>query len=91
MLVHEYLIKIKNIIWNVKILQKNDIMYLDIYNFICQNKKNKDLQSIMSNLQPNCCLRVDFQKVDHHTGGKWLIHITKRHKDNQLKIPCWIS
>ena len=26
-------------------------------------KKNKDLQSIMSNLQPNCCLKVDFQKV----------------------------
>ena len=28
----------------------------------------------MSNLQPNCCLKFDFQKVDQHAGGKWLIH-----------------
>ena len=48
----------------------------------------------MSHLQPNCCLKVDFQKVDKHTGGKWLIHDTKRRKDNQLqslKLPCRIS
>ena len=38
----------------------------------------------MSNLQPNCCLQIDFQKVDQHPGGKWLIHGTKRRKDNQL-------
>ena len=31
-------------------------------------KKNEDILSIMSNLQPNCCLKVDFQKVDQHTG-----------------------
>ena len=30
----------------------------------------------------HCCLKVDFQKVDQHTGGKWLIHDTKRRKDN---------
>ena len=23
--------------------------------------------------------------MDLHTGGKWLIHGTKRHKDNQLQ------
>ena len=48
----------------------------------------------MSNLQPNCCLKFDFQKVDQHAGGKWLIHDTKRRKDNQLqslKLPCIIS
>ena len=28
------------------------------------------VQSIMSNLQPNCCSKVDFQKVDQHAGGK---------------------
>ena len=39
----------------------------------------------MSNLQPKCCLKVDFQKVDQHAGGKWLIRDTKRHKDNQLQ------
>ena len=48
----------------------------------------------MSNLKPNCCLEFDFQKVDQHAGGKWLIHDTKRRKDNQLQsleLPCRIS
>ena len=35
--------------------------------------KKYDSLSIMSNLQPNCCLKFDFQKVDQHAGGKWLI------------------
>ena len=26
--------------------------------------------------------KVDFQKVGQHTGGKWLIHDTKRRKHN---------
>ena len=37
---------------------------------------------------------LDFQKMDQHTGGKWLIHGTKRRKDNQLQsleLPCRIS
>ena len=45
----------------------------------------------MSNLQPNWCLKIDFQKLDQHAEGKWLIHDTKRRKDNQLqslKLPC---
>ena len=46
--------------------------------------KNEEILSIMSNLQPNCCLKVDFQKVEQDAGGKWLIHDTKRRKDNQL-------
>ena len=48
----------------------------------------------MSNLQPNWCLKIDFQKVEQHAGGKLLIHDTKRRKDNQLqrlKLPCRIS
>ena len=52
----------------------------------------------MSNLQPNCCLKFDFQKVDQHAGGKWLIHDTKRRKDNQLQTwnspavnPSWVA
>ena len=56
-------------------------------------QKNNSV-SIMSNLQPNCCLEFDFQKVDQHAGGKWLIHDTKRRKNNQLqslKLPCRIS
>ena len=62
--------------------------------YIIANKKNEDILSIMSNQQPNCCLKVDFQKVDQHAGGKWLIHDTKRRKDSQLqslKRPCRIS
>ena len=38
--------------------------------------------------------KLDFQKVDQHTGGKWLIPGTKLRKDNQLqslKLPCRIS
>ena len=57
-------------------------------------QKNEDILSIMSNLQPNCCLKIDFKKVDQHAGGKWLIHNTKHCKDNQLqslKLPCRIS
>ena len=69
-------------------------MYQDIYNCMCQIQNNDDLLSIKTNLQPDCCLNVDFQKVDKHAGGKWLIHDTKRQKDNQLqslKLPCRIS
>ena len=87
--------KIKNIIQEVKIKPKNDMMYRGIYNCICQNTtKYEDIMSFMLNLQPNCCLKVDFQKVDQYAGGKWLNHVTKRHKDNQLqslKLPCRIS
>ena len=57
-------------------------------------KTQKNSLPIMSNLQPNCCLKFNFQKVDQHAGGKWLIHDTKRRKDNQLqslKLPCRIS
>ena len=39
-------------------------------------------------------LKFDFEKVDQHAGDKWLIHDTKRRKDNQLqslKLPCRIS
>ena len=57
-------------------------------------QKYEDMLSSMSNLQSNWCLKIDFQKVDQHAGGKWLIHDTKRHKDNQLrslKLPCRIS
>ena len=49
------------------------MMYQGIYDKVYQSKKNEDILSIMSNLQPNCCLKVDFQKVDQHAGGKWLI------------------
>ena len=58
-------------------------------------QKSEDILSSMSTLPPNWCLKIDFQKVVQHAGGKWLIHDTKRRKDNQLqkslKLPCRIS
>ena len=39
----------------------------------------------MSNLQTYSHFELDFQNMDQHTRGKWLIHGTKRHKDNQLQ------
>ena len=46
------------------------------------------------NLTNLLIFKLDFQKVDQHTGGKWLIHGTKRRKDNQLQsveLRCRIS
>ena len=48
----------------------------------------------MANFQTYYHFKLDFQKVDQHTGGKWLIQGTKRHKDYQLQsleYPCRIS
>ena len=50
-------------------------------------KQQQKLFSLMSNLQTYYHFKLDFQKVDQHTGGKWLIHDTKRCKDNQLRSP----
>ena len=49
-------------------------------------KQQKRLFSIMSNLQTYYHFKLDFQKVDQHTGGKWLIHGTER-----LELPYIIS
>ena len=52
------------------------------------NKKSKTTKRVdflyvkLTNL---LSFKLDFQKVDQHTGGKWLIHGTKRPKDNQLQ------
>ena len=45
-------------------------------------KNKENLFSIMSNLQTHCHFKLDFQNVDRHTGGKWLIHGTKHRNDN---------
>ena len=46
--------------------------------------ENEVILSSMSNSRPNWCLKIDFQKVEQHAGGKWLIHDTNRRKDKQL-------
>ena len=74
--------KIIIILWGIKIYAKND------------NETMKKLFSIMSNLQTHYHFKLDFQKIDQHAGGKWLIHGTKHHNDNQLQsleIPRKIS
>ena len=58
--------------------------------------KYKKLRYTIHYVKPTAQLlfKIDFQKVDQHAGGKWLIHDTKRCKDNQLqslKLPCKIS
>ena len=70
-------------------------MYQGIYNCICQNTKNKiHYYPLCQTYSPTVFLKFDFQKVEQHARGKWLIHDTKRRKDNQLqslKLPCRIS
>ena len=39
----------------------------------------------MSNLQTSYHFKLNFQNVDQHAGGNWLIHDTKRRKDNRLQ------
>ena len=54
----------------------------------------KKLFSIMSNLQTHYLFKLDFQKVNRNSGGKWLVHGFKHRKDNQLQSlepPCRLS
>ena len=68
----------------------------------CETIKKQKF-SFMSNLQTYYHFTIDWeqeqlekleQKVDQHTGGKWLIYDTTRREDNQLQsleLPCRIS
>ena len=54
----------------------------------------KKMIPFMSILQSHCHFKLDFQNVDHYTGGKWLIRGTKHQRDNQLQsleLPCRIT
>ena len=58
--------------------------------------KHKKIRFIIHYVKPTAQLlfKIRFQKVDQHAEGKWLIHDTKRRKDNQfqsLKRPYRIS
>ena len=91
-------------------LKKNEEHYLrskdkaekwydqDIYNCICQNTKK--WRHTIHYVKPTAQLlfKSQFQKVDQHAGGKWLIHDTKRRKGNQLQslkhpaeYPSWVA
>ena len=63
---------------------------------ICKNiiKNNEKLFSVISYLQTHYQFKLDFQEVNQHAGGKWLIRGTKHRKDNplqSLELPCRIS
>ena len=49
------------------------------------NKKQQKSVFHYVKLQTYCHFKLDFPKMDQYTGGKWLIHGTKRRKDNQLQ------
>ena len=56
--------------------------------------KKKVFFSIMSSLQTYDHFKLDLQRVDQHTRGKWLLHGAKHLKDNKLQsleLPCRIS
>ena len=93
MLVQEYLLnKKKNCLRCKDKTEKSHDVIRQLRLHMSKYKINEDLQSIMANLPPNCCLNVDFQS-GKHTGGKWLINNAKRRNDNQLqslKLP-WIT
>ena len=47
----------------------------------------KKLLPIVSKLPPppTIIFNVDFQKIDQHTAGKWLIHGIKQRKNNHMQ------
>ena len=54
-------------------------------------RDSRNYQIFFSKLQTYYHLKLYFQNVDQLTGGKWLIHGTKRRKVNQLQsleLPC---
>ena len=52
----------------------------------------KKMFSIMLGLQTQYHFKLDLQKGEQHTGGKWLIQVTKHRKDNLLiSYKAWNS
>ena len=85
--------KIKHYLGHGNKVNENKVSYCKALK--CDTIKNiKKLLSCMSSLETYYQFKLDFQKVYQHKGGKWLIHGTKRYKDNQLEsleLPCRIS
>ena len=64
----------------MKISKENKVLYCKALRFETIKNNKKKLFSFTSNLQTYFHFKLDFQKVDQHAGGKWLIHGTKRRK-----------
>ena len=50
----------------------------------------KKMFSIVWNFQTYYHFKLDFKKLDRHTGGKWLINGTNNQLQS-LELPCRIS
>ena len=60
------------------------MIHQDICKYIYKHKikyKDKNMLSVIFNYR----FKLDFQKSDQDTGGKWLIHGTKHCNGNQLR------
>ena len=75
-IVQKYCVKIEPYLRHENKVNENKLLYYKVLR--CETKKK--LFFFMSNLQNYYHCKIDFQKKDQHTGGKWLIHGTKRHK-----------
>ena len=53
--------------------------------YVKHNQKQSKSCSPLCQTYKAAHFKLDSQKVDQHTGGKWFIHGTKRCKDNQLQ------
>ena len=74
-------------------IKETKIKFIKLWGIKMWNNTKKSF-SFMSNLQAYYHFKLHFQKVDWYTGGKWLIHGTKRRNDNQLQsleLPCRMS
>ena len=56
---------------------------IEIYVNIIENNEKHVHYAKLTN--PLYDFKLDFQKVEQQTGGKWLIHGTKHHKGIQLQ------
>ena len=69
--------------------RKKVLSHCEALRYMCNNKNKKKpgktLFFFMSSLQTYHRFKLDFQKLDRHIGGKWLIHRIKRRKDNLLQ------
>ena len=65
-------------------VNENKVLYCKALR--CETIKNKKMFALLSNLQTYYHFKLDFQKMDQHTGAKWLIHGTKQTPQGQSVV-----
>ena len=94
--VETYLVKTEHYLRHKNMAYKKQgiIILWDICNYLCirESKTIKKVRCFpLCQIIIHLSFKINFQKVDQHTGGKWLIHCTKHCKDNVLQrveLPC---